>query len=328
MQAQRIQEFGVSTVFETADIPTPELRPGHVLIEVRASSVNPVDYKVRGNGPPIAPDLPAVLHGDVAGVITAVGEGVERLEVGDEVYGCAGGVKGQGGALADTMLADARLVAKKPQTLDFAEAAALPLVTLTAWEGLIDKANIQAEQRILVHGGTGGVGHIALQLAKARGAHVTAATSSAEKLQIAKELGADETVNYREEEVASYVERLTNGAGFDVVFDSTGGDNLVNSFGAARLNGAVITPSSSRTYDLSVMHQKGLSLHVVFMLIPMLYNVGRARHGKILAEAAQLVDAGKLRPLVDETRFTFAEVGRAHDYLEGGEAVGKVVLTP
>ena len=157
---------------------------------------------------------------------------------------------------------------------------------------------------------------------------MTATASSAEKLQIAKELGADETVNYREEEVASYVERLTNGAGFDVVFDSTGGDNLVNSFGAARLNGAVITPSSSRTYDLSVMHQKGLSLHVVFMLIPMLYNVGRARHGKILAEAAQLVDAGKLRPLVDETRFTFAEVGRAHDYLEGGEAVGKVVLTP
>ena len=328
MKAQLIHTFGDSSVFETSDIPTPELKPGHVLIEVSASSVNPVDYKIRGNGPPIAPDLPAVLHGDVAGIITAVGEGVAGLDVGDEVYGCAGGVKGSGGALADYMLADARLIAKKPQTLDFAEAAALPLVTLTAWEGLIDKANIQTEQRILVHGGTGGVGHIALQLAKSRGAHVTATASSPEKLQIAQDLGADETLNYREEEVASYVERLTDGAGFDVVFDSTGGDNLVNSFEAAKLNGAIITPSSSQTYDLSVMHQKGLSLHVIFMLIPMLHNVGRARHGDILAEAAQLADAGKLRPLVDEERFTFAEVGQAHDYLEKGKAVGKVVLIP
>jgi len=328
MRVQVIREFGSSSVFETADIPTPELKPGHVLIEVKASSVNPMDYKVRGNGPPIAPELPAVLHADVSGIIKEVGEGVTGLEPGDEVYGCAGGVKGQGSALAEYMLADARLIAKKPKRLGFPEAAALPLVTLTAWEGLIDKANVQAGQRVLVHGGAGGVGHIAVQLAKWRGAHVTATAGSAEKLQLARALGADEGVNYREESVQAYVARLTGGRGFDVVFDSAGGDNLLRSFEAAKLNGTVITPSSSQTYDLSVMHAKGLSLHVVFMLIPMLHNVGRERHGGILAEAAHLVDMGKLQPLVDPKRFSFAEVGKAHDYLEQGKATGKVVLTP
>lgn len=328
MRAQLIREFGSSSVFETADTPTPELKPGHILIEVKASSVNPMDYKVRGKGPPIAPELPAILHADVSGVVKKVGEGVAGLEPGHEVYGCAGGVKGQGGALADYMVADARLIAKKPERLSFAEASALPLVTLTAWEGLIDKANVRAGQRVLVHGGTGGVGHIAVQLAKWRGAHVTATAGSAEKLQLARELGADEGVNYREESVQAYVARLTGGSGFDVVFDSTGGDNLIKSFEAAKLNGTVITPSSSRTYDLSVMHAKGLSLHVVFMLIPMLHNVGRERHGEILAEAAHLVDRRKLQPLLDPKRFTFAEVGKAHDYLEQGKATGKVVLTP
>ncbi len=328
MRAQLIREFGSSAVFETADFPTPELKPGYVLIEVRASSVNPVDYKVRRSGPPIAPQLPAVLHADVAGVVRAVGEGVASFRPGDEVYGCAGGVKGQGGALAEFMLADARLIAKKPATLDFAQAAALPLVTLTAWEGLIDKANVGAGQRVLVHGGTGGVGHVAVQLAKWRGAHVTATVGSAEKLQLAKQLGADEGINYREEDVQDYVTRLTDGAGFDVVFDSTGGDNLVRSFEAAKLNGTVITPSSSKTYDLSVMHAKGLSLHVVFMLIPMLHNLGRERHGEILAEAARLADSGQLQPLLDPKRFTFADVGKAHDYLEQGRATGKVVFNP
>lgn len=246
MRVQLIREFGSSSVFEAADIPTPELKPGHVLIEVKASSVNPMDYKVRGNGPPIAPELPAVLHADVSGVVTGVGEGIGGFRVGDEVYGCAGGVKGQGGALAEFMLADARLIAKKPATLDFPEAAALPLVTLTAWEGLIDKADVRAGQRVLVHGGAGGVGHIAVQLAKWHGAHVTATAGSAEKLQLARELGADKGVNYREESVQAYVARLTGGRGFDVVFDSAGGDNLLRSFEAAKLNGTVITPSSLR----------------------------------------------------------------------------------
>ncbi|MGI8935705.1 MAG: zinc-dependent alcohol dehydrogenase family protein [Phormidesmis sp.] len=326
MKAMLIKEFGDSTVFTQADVPKPELKKGHVLIRVEASSVNPVDYKIRRYGLPFAPDLPAVLHGDVAGVIEAVGEGVESFQPGDAVYGCAGGVKGQGGALADYMLADARLIAKKPESLDFAAAAALPLVVITAWEGLIEKADIQPGQRVLVHGGTGGVGHIALQLAKWRGAQVTATASTPEKLQIAKDFGADEGVNYREEGVTDYVERLTDGKGFDVVFDSTGGANLPSSFEAAKLNGTVVTPSSSHTYDLSIMHAKGLSLHVVFMLLPMLKDVGRERHGAILREVANLVDAGHLRPLMDTENFRFSQVAQAHNRLEQKKAVGKIVL--
>ena len=326
MKAMLIKEFGDSDVFRQADVPKPTLKSGHVLIRVEATSVNPVDYKIRRYGLPFAPELPAVLHGDVAGVIEAVGEGVENFQPGDEVYGCAGGVKGHGGALADYMLADARLIAKKPESLDFGAAAALPLVVITAWEGLIDKADIQPGQHVLVHGGTGGVGHMALQLAKWRGARVTATASTLEKLQIAKELGADEGVNYREESVADYVDRLTNGAGFDVVFDSTGGQNLPNSFEAAKLNGTVVTPSSSHTYDLSIMHAKGLSLHVVFMLLPMLKDIGRERHGEILREAADLVNQGHLKPLLDQERFSFSQVAQAHDRLEQKKATGKVVL--
>ncbi|MBE9078611.1 zinc-dependent alcohol dehydrogenase family protein [Romeria aff. gracilis LEGE 07310] len=327
MKAMIIEQFGDSSVFIQSDVPKPELRPGHVLIRVEASSVNPVDYKVRRYQPPFAPELPAILHGDVAGVVEAVGDGVNEFKPGDAVYGCAGGVQGHGGALADYMLADARLIAKKPSRLDFAAAAALPLVTITAWEGLIDKANVQAGQTVLIHGGTGGVGHVALQLAKWRGAHVTATASTSEKLQMAKDLGADEVVNYQDEDVASDVNRYTNGKGFDLVFDSTGGANLPNSFEAARLNGTVVTPSSSQSYDLSIMHAKGLSLHVVFMLLPMLKDVGRERHRAILREVASLVDNGHLKPLIDPSKFNFAQVAQAHDRLEQNKAVGKIVLT-
>lgn len=125
------------------DLPIPEVIPHHVLIRVLATSVNPVDYKIRsGIVPDIAPDFPAVLHGDVAGIIEKVGEGVNNFQPGDEVYGCAGGVKGMGGALAEYMLADAALIAKKPKSLNMRETAALPLVAITAWEGLIQRANI------------------------------------------------------------------------------------------------------------------------------------------------------------------------------------------
>src|SRR3954469_15932565 len=140
MKAQIIRRFGGPEVFETADIPRPEVKPGYVLINVAATSINPVDYKVRQHGPPIAPELPAVLHGDVTGTIAEVGEGVTRFKPGDEVYACAGGVKGTGGALAEYMLADADLVSLKPESLTMAQAAALPLVSITAWEGLIDRA--------------------------------------------------------------------------------------------------------------------------------------------------------------------------------------------
>lgn len=328
MKAQIIRRFGGPEVFEEADVPRPRTVPGHVLIRVEATSVNPVDCKVRRNGPPFAPDLPAILHGDVAGVVEEVGDGVKSFEPGDEVYACAGGVKGTGGALAEFMLADADLVAKKPRSLPMVEAAALPLVSITAWEGLVDRAKVGPGQNVLVHGGAGGVGHVGVQLAKLAEAKVFATGSSEGKLRIAKGLGADEAINYRKRSVEEYVAEHTDGKGFDVVFDTVGGENLERSFEAARPNGTVVSTSTRQKHDLSAMHGKGLTLHVVFMLVPMIHGTGKARHGQILSEVAGLVDAGKLRPLIDERRFRFSEVAEAHRLSESGRAVGKVVLSP
>lgn len=328
MKAWIIEQFGHPNIFKEINISPPEVLPNHVLIRVKATSVNPVDYKIRqGAVPDIAPEFPAILHGDIAGVIEAVGEGVQNFRVGDEVYACAGGVKGTGGALAEFILADVDLIAKKPQTLSMKEAAALPLVSITAWEGLYDRAHIQAGQTVLVYGGTGGVGHIGVQLAKLAGAKVAATVSSDEKAQLAKTLGADAAINYHTQPVEEYVSEYTNGEGFDIVFDTVGNDNLQNAFKAAKLNGTVVSVVSLSSQDLTLLHTKGLSLHLVYMLIPMLFGVGRERHGQILAALTQLVDEGKLHPLLDPKLFSFADIAQAHQHAESGNAVGKVTLT-
>lgn len=327
MKAQVIEKFGEPTEFKLVDLSVPEIIPNHVLIRVLATSVNPVDYKIRsGIVPDIAPNFPAVLHGDVAGVIEKVGEGVNNFQPGDEVYGCAGGVKGMGGGLAAYMLADARLIARKPKSLNMRETAALPLVSITAWEGLIQRAKIRSGQTILIYGGTGGVGHIAVQLAKVCGAKVYATVANSEKAEIVRQLGADEVINYHQESVKSFVNQHTDGKGFDIVFDTVGDDNLQNAFQAAALNGTVISTVSLSTQDLILLHTKGLSLHLVFMLIPMLHNIGRSHHGEILTQLAQLVDRGKIRPLLDSKSFNFNEIAAAHHYAESGKAIGKVTL--
>ena len=326
MQVQAIAAFGEPDVFYPLELPKPEVIPGYVVIQVAASSINPVDCKIRRFGPSIAPALPAVLHSDVAGVITAVGAGVGKFQVGDQVYACAGGVKGLGGALADFLLADADLVAFKPKSLTLLQAAALPLVAITAWEALFDRGALQPGQTVLIHAATGGVGHIAIQLAKWAGAKVFTTVSSAEKGAIAQQLGADVVINYREKSVEEYVEEHTNGQGFDLVFDTVGKGNLDISFAAAKLKGTVVSISTNSTHDLSLMHSKSLTLHVVFMLIPMLHNLGRARHGEILTDLAQLVDKDLVKPLIDPQSFSFDQVSLAHSYWESGKAIGKIVL--
>jgi len=326
MRAQLIETFGEPDVFKLTSMADPQPGPGEVVLALAATSVNPVDYKIRRHGPSIAPLLPAVLGCDVAGTVLAVGTDVTAFSVGDEVYGCAGGVAGvRGGAYAERIAADAALLAHKPSNLSLREAAALPLVTITAWEGL-DRAGVGAGTNILIHGGAGGVGHIAIQLAKARGATVSTTVSSDEKAAIAKRLGADHVISYRKEEVADYVARLTGGSGFDVVFDATGGDDIATSFAGARLNGQVVTIVSQYEADLGPMHAKGLSLHVVFMLIPMLHDIGREAHGRLLRAAAALAEAGKLRPLIDTEHFALADLSRAHEKAEAGRAQGKIVI--
>lgn len=322
MRAYVIKQFGKPDVFEEIQLERPAVKPGTVLIRVAATSVNPIDTKVRaGLVSGIVPSLPAVLHGDVAGVIEEVGAGVTGLEVGDQVYACV-----RNGALADYLLAPAALVAKKPASLTFQETAALPLVTITAWEALFDRLHLTMGQHILIHGGTGGVGHVAIQLAKAAGAVVYTTVSTAEKEKLALQLGADAVIRYREETVDEYVAHYTGGRGFDLVFDTVGGANLDRSFAAVKVGGAVAAIAARSTHDLTPLHSKGLSLHVVFMILPLLSGSGFERHGQILNQLTQLVDRGKVKPLLDPSSFTYPEIAQAHERLESGQAVGKIVL--
>ena len=326
MKAMIVREFGAPEVFELAEIPTPVAKPGEVLVRIEATSVNTVDMMIRQLGPelPLSPPAPAVLGMDFAGTVVALGEDVTTFAIGDEVYGCAGGLADLQGALAEYMSADARLIAHKPSNLSMREAAALPLVGITAYEGLL-RTGISAGQRVLVHGGSGGVGHVAVQLARHFGADVYATGGGEKQLALIEKLGA-KSINYKTETVTDYVAKHTDGAGFDVVFDSVGGANLTNSFEAAALNGQIASTVAMVELDLSVAHFKGLSLHVVFMLIPMLHNHERAVHGQILTEIAKIVEAGNLMPVLDEQRFTLTEAGKAHARLGSGQGMGKVVI--
>lgn len=326
MKAMVLNEYGVNAAFQATELPQPTVKAGHVVVRVAATSVNTVDTMIRqmGRDLPLSPDLPAVLGMDFAGTIEAVGEGVTRFVPGDEVYGCAGGLADLQGTLAEYMLADARLIAHKPKSLSMSEAAALPLVGITAYEGL-QRAGTKVGQKVLVHGGAGGVGHVAVQLARYFGADVYATVSAEKQMEIIEKYGA-RPINYNTETVADYVAKHTDGGGFDVVFDSVGGANMTNSFAAAALNGQVVSTVSMLELDLTPVHFKGLSLHVVFMLIPMLYNHKREVHGAILAKLAEIADAGALKPLLDAKRFGLEEVGKAHDRLTSGQAIGKVVV--
>lgn len=326
MKAMLIKSYGEDAAFEPAEIEKPQVKAGHVLVKIAASSVNTVDMMIRTMGKelPLSPDTPAILGMDFSGTVEAVGEDVSTYSIGDEVYGCAGGLAGLPGTLADYMVADANLIAHKPKNLSMREAAALPLVAITAYEGLT-RAGIKPGQKVLVHGGSGGVGHIALQLAKHFGADVYSTGGGDKQLALINQLGAT-GINYKTESVEQYVAKHTHGNGFDLVFDSVGGENMLNSFEAAALNGQVASTVSMCELDLTLAHFKGLSLHVVFMLIPMLHNFKREQHGEILRSLAQIVESGGLRPVLDEEKYSLEQAGQAHARLESRQAMGKVVI--
>ncbi|MGF1868093.1 zinc-dependent alcohol dehydrogenase family protein [Enterovibrio norvegicus] len=322
-----VNNFGGPEVLEEANVAKPEIKSGHVLVKIAASSVNTVDTMIRQMGPdlPLSPPAPAILGMDFAGTIEEVGEGVSAFNVGDEVYGCAGGLADLPGTLAEYMVADADLIALKPKNFSMQEAAALPLVGITAYEGL-KRANVGEGQNVLIHGGAGGVGHVAIQLARHLGANVFSTGSGESKLALIESLGAT-PIDYRSETVDEYVNKHTNGRGFDMVYDTVGGTNMLNSFEAAALNGHVSSTVSMLDIDLTTVHFKGLSLHVVFMLIPMLHNQGRAVHGAILKEMAEIAESGALKAILDDTNFSLSQVGQAHERLASGKAIGKVVVS-
>ncbi len=306
--------------------PRPVPRIGEVLVRIHASGVNPLDTKIRAGAAAHARHpFPAVLGLDMAGVIEAVGAGVKGWRVGDEVYGLTGGVGGVQGSLAEYAAVDADLIAPKPANLSMREAAALPLSVITAWEGLVDRAATRAGQKVLVHGGAGGVGHVAVQIAVALGAQVFA-TGNAAQAGTIRGFGAV-PIDYGNTSVESYMATHTGGAGFDVVYDTVGGPVLDASFQAVRsYGGHVVSCLGWGTHALAPLSFRAATYSGVFTLLPLLTGQGRTRHGAILREAGKLVEAGKLLPLVDARRFGLDTALEAHRLVESGKATGKMVV--
>ncbi|MEV4533330.1 zinc-dependent alcohol dehydrogenase family protein [Asanoa sp. NPDC049518] len=324
MRAVVLREFGVPLRVE--EIEQPTAGDGQVLVQVVASGVNPLDTKIHaGQAPHARVRPPAVLGLDLAGIVVAIGSEVTAFEPGDEVYGLTGGVGELQGSLAEYVAVDARLLARRPRALSMREAAALPLAVITAWEGLVDRAAVRAGQKVLVQGGAGGVGHVCVQLALARGALVYATGGPASQ-QVIAALGAV-PIDYTTTGVDEYVARYTAGQGFDIVADTVGGATLDASFSAVRTyHGHVVSALGWGTHSLAPLSFRAATYSGVFTLLPMLTGEGRERHGEILREAAALADAGALRPRLDPRRFGLDAVAEAHQLIVRGAAEGKVVI--
>jgi NADPH:quinone reductase-like Zn-dependent oxidoreductase len=305
-------------------VSTPRPAAGEVLVRVLASGVNPLDAKIlAGSAAHARQPLPAILGLDMAGMVVALGEGVTAFQPGDAVFGMAGGAGGHGGSLAEYMAADARLLARKPANLTMREAAALPLAFITAWEGLVDRAEVRAEDRVLVRGGAGGVGQMALQIARARGA-VTFATGSPRARSAIEALGAGYVDPV--EPPADVLARLTGGRGFDIIFDTAGGASLDAAFTMVRRFGHVVSALGWGVHLLAPLSFRAASYSGIFTLLPLLTGEGLDHHGAILNEAVRLAEAGGLTPALDSRRFTLSQAQDAYRVIEAGTARGKLVV--
>lgn len=314
-----------ASAFRAADIEKPAAGPGDVLVRIKASGINPLDTKIRaGNAAHARHPLPAILGIDMAGVIEEIGSDVTGFRPGDEVYGMTGGVAGIQGSLAEFAAVDARLIARKPRNLSMRDAAALPLIAITAWEGLVDRANVGAGQRVLVLGGGGGVGHVAVQIARAVGAEVYA-VDGASKAEYIRSLGAT-AIDRDAEAVDDYVARYTGGRGFDIVYDTVGGTGLDTAFSAVARFGHVVSALGWGTHALAPLSFKAATYSGVFTLLPLLSGEGRDHHGEILREVSLLAEAGTLAPRLDERRFTLSNVADAYALIENRQANGKLVV--
>ncbi|MDO6430821.1 zinc-dependent alcohol dehydrogenase family protein [Flavitalea sp. BT771] len=324
MKALILESYNTSYLLK--EVETPVAAKGQVLVNIKASGVNPLDLKIRaGQAAHARTQLPAILGLDMAGVVAAVGEGVTRFKPGDEVYGITGGVAGIPGTLAEYAAVDADLLAMKPANLTMREAAAVPLVFITAWEGLVDRARVQEGQTVLVHGGAGGVGHVAVQLAKAHGAKVYTTVSPA-KRALVESYGAI-AIDYTALSAQDYIQGYTNGEGFDVVFDTLGGVTLDSSFlSAKRYTGHVVSALGWGSHSLAPLSFRGATYSGIFTLYPLISGRGRAHHGDILRQATALIEAGKLRPLTDGQPYTMESIADAYTAIEQGTARGKVVI--
>ena len=317
-------------VLQDVDIPEPRISsPTEIKVQLKAAGVNPIDTKLRSRGVLFPDALPAILGCDGAGTVIETGTGVTRFQSGDNVWFCHGGLGGAPGNYAAMTVLEESEAEPMPTTLGFEEAAALPLVLITAWESLFDRAGLAAGQTVLIHAGAGGVGHVAIQLAKSIGAQVATTVSTQEKADLARQLGADFVVLYQDNDLVDAIMDWTHGRGVDVVLDTVGGDTFRRSLDAACVYGHVVTLlDPGKDVDWKNSRNKNLGISFTLMLTPMLQDLpeARAHQGEILRRCAELISAGKLKPLVSTT-LPLSQAARAHRLIEAGHVQGKVVLS-
>jgi NADPH:quinone reductase-like Zn-dependent oxidoreductase len=312
MKAMIIKAFGGSEVFESQEMPKPQPGASEVLVKVHATSINPVDYKIRQAGSWAGVKPPAIIGYDVSGVIETVGEEVTDFQIGDEVFYTPQIFGGSAGSYAEYHVAKEAIVARKPANLSHIEAASIPLAGGTAWDALITRANLQVGESVLIHG-SGGVGSLAVQIAKAAGARVFV-TCSSRMVDLVKELGADYAINYKSQDFVEVVQHETGGMGVDVVFDTVGGEALATSISVTKAHGRMVSIVNT-TGDLFTAHPKNITLHFLFL--------ERARYK--LDSLRVLIEHGQLKPVIDSV-MPLSEVAKAHDRIEQGGLQGKIVL--
>ncbi len=329
MKAVLITAPGNPEVLQVREIANP-LPPQNteLLVRLKAAGVNPIDTKLRKRGTFYPDKMPAILGCDGAGIVEAIGNSVKRFRVGDEVYFCNGGIGDRQGNYAEFTTVEERFVAAKPKSVSFIEAAAAPLVLITAWEALYERGRLEPGEKVLIHAGAGGVGHVAIQLAKLKDADVCTTVSSQEKVDFVKNLGADYAINYQQNDFVKAALDWTNGEGVDLAFDTVGGETFEKTFPAIRIYGDIVTilqPSDATNWK--VARQRNLRIGLELMLTPMLQGMveAQAHHGEILSECAKWMDQGKLKVCVNRT-FGLEEVAKAHELLEAGSMIGKVVV--
>ena len=329
MKALSMTAAGGPEVLQLADVAEPALSADtDIKIRVCAAGVNPVDTKIRARGLFYGARPPAILGCDGAGEVVAVGRAVTRFQVGDAVWYCHGGLGREPGSYAEFRVMPEHEAEFRPIGLNFAEAAAAPLVLLTAWEALYDRAGLQPGQQVLIHGGAGGVGHVAIQLAKLHGADVMTTVSSPEKAAFCKELGADAWVDYRQQDVAAAVRDWTDGRGVDVVLETVGGQVFRDSIALLAPYGALVTLlEPGPDWDIKTARLNNLRICFTLMLTPMLLDLREAREhqGEILRRCGEWMSEGRLRVHIDRTLPLHAGA-EAHRQLEAGHTQGKVVL--
>jgi len=329
MKAIVMTRPGGPEVLEERRMKPPAIHQSHeALVRLKAAGVNPIDAKLRSRGAYASKQKETVLGCDGSGIVEAAGASVTRFQPGDAVYYCHGGIGLDLGNYAEFAIVPEWALAKKPVSLDFTTAAAAPLVLITAWESLFDRARIQAGRKVFIHAGAGGVGHVAIQLAIIGGCEVATTVSSDEKAAFVRNLGARHVINYKTQNVAESLLAWTDGQGVDVAFDTVGGDAFAQLIAAVRIYGDLVTilqvPEDT---DWGAIRLRNLRVSQELMLTPMIMNMeDAARHQtEILEQCAKYIDDGRLGVHVSHT-FPLDQAAEAHRLIEAGGMIGKIAL--